>query len=226
MAKIKGVLLDVDGTLLDSNDAHAHAWVEALNRGGHNVSFVRVRGLIGMGSDNLLPTLIGVEKESPEGGRLSEWWSEIFESKYLPELKPTPGARELVARMKGEGLKLVVASSAKKDMLGALLDIAGVKELVEDATTSSEAEHSKPDPDIVLSALKKVGLPPEEVLMLGDTPYDIEAAGKAGIGVIALRCGGWRDEELAGAIAVYEDPSDLLARYTSSPLGVYSVQQR
>lgn len=216
--KIKGVILDVDGTLVDSNDAHTRAWLEALSQHGHKCSYEEIRCRIGMGSDHLLPELIGVEKETPEGKRISEAWSEIFEREYLPKLEAFPRTRELLLALKQQGMKLVVASSAEKEMLDQLLEIAGANDLVEDTTSSDDAESSKPDPDIVNAALDSIGLPASEVIMLGDTPYDIEAARKLGIGTIALRCGGWDDEGLKGAVAVYDDPAGLLAHLDDPPL--------
>ncbi len=219
MPTIKGVILDVDGTLVDSNEAHVQAWVKALKRGGYDVPAERVRPLIGMGSDNLLPTLISVEKDTPEGEKLSDWWKEIFESQYLPNLKPFPKTKQLLQRLKAGGFKLAVASSAEKEMLKRLLEIAGADDLIEDETSADDADNSKPDPDIVKAALDKLALNPEEVVMLGDTPYDIEAAAKTGVNVIALRCGGWNNNGLEGALAIYDDPADLLARLEASPLG-------
>lgn len=220
MPDLKGVILDVDGTLVDSNEAHVQAWVKALNRGGYDVPAEQVRPLIGMGSDNLLPTLIRVEKETPEGEKLSEYWKEIFESQYLPHLKAFPKTKELLERLKADGYKLAVASSAEKEMLKKLLEIAGADNLIEDETSADDAKNSKPDPDIVQAALDKLNLKPEQVLMLGDTPYDIEAAGKIGVKVIALRCGGWNDHGLKVALAIYDDPADLLAHLDNSPLGL------
>jgi phosphoglycolate phosphatase-like HAD superfamily hydrolase len=121
--------------------------------------------------------------------------------------------------MRDRGLKLAVASSAKKDELTPLLKVFGADDLIQDKTSSDDANNSKPDPDIVHAALKQLGLPSEVAVMLGDTPYDVEAAAKAGVAVIAFRCGGWSDSDLAGALAVYADPADLLAHYDSSPLG-------
>src|SRR5438132_14386227 len=115
MPDFRSVLLDIDGTLVDSNDAHAHAWVEALAEFGHHVSFERIRSLIGMGGDNLLPTAIGLESDSPDGKAMSKRRTEIFKEKYLPTLKPTPGARELLVKMRESGLKLVIATSAKEE---------------------------------------------------------------------------------------------------------------
>ena len=216
--KVRGVLLDVDGTLLDSNDAHAEAFVEAFADCGHPVPFEKVRPLIGKGSDKLLMEAAGLEKESEPGKKVGERKKEIFTEQYLPRLQPFPGVRELLTRMQEEGLKLVAASSAEEEELKALLEKAGVADLVTERTSSSEVEASKPDPDIVQAALKKIGLPAGEVVMLGDTPYDVEAARKAGVGVLALRCGGWTDADLQGALAVYQDPADLLAQYGPSPL--------
>jgi len=219
VGKIRGLLLDIDGTLVDSNDAHAYAWVEAFRRNGYEASFEQVRPLIGMGADNLLPRVAGVRSDSPEGRQLSESWKEIFKSEHLPNLKPFPGSRELVRHLRDRGLKVVAATSAEEDLLKPLLEIAGIDGLLDDKTTTGEAGKSKPDPDIVRTALGKTGLQADEVLMLGDTPYDIEAARKVDVGAIALRCGGWRDPDLKGALAIYDDPADLLAHYDESPLG-------
>ncbi len=219
MSRLRAVLLDVDGTLIASNDAHAQAYVDAGKELGYEIDFDKVRRLIGMGGDKLLPRAVGLEEESEEGERLTERKKEIFEERYLPSLEPTPDARQLLHRLRDDALKLVVATSAKKDEMKALLEQAGLTDLVHDATSASDAEESKPDPDIVQAALEQAGFPPDQVVMLGDTPYDVEAATRAGIGIIAVRCGGWRDEDLQGALAVYDDPADLLAHYEESPLG-------
>lgn len=218
MAQLRAVILDVDGTLVDSNDAHARAWVEAFSEAGRQVDYEQVRRLIGKGGDKLMPEVSGVEKESEEGRRISERRSAIFQERYLPAVRAFPHTRELLQRIRASGLTLVVASSAAGDELGPLLEAAGAADLVADQTSSSDADSSKPDPDIVQAALDKAGLRPDECLMLGDTPYDVEAAGRAGVGVVALRCGGWDDQGLAGALAVYADPADLLEHYDESPL--------
>ena len=219
MSRVRAVILDVDGTLIDSNDAHARAYVEAAQELGiRDVSFEEVRRLIGMGGDKLVPRVFGFAEESDRGQRLGERKGEIFRSRHLPELQPTPGARALLERLRDEGLTLVVATSAKKKDLQGLLERAGVQDLIEESTSSSDVEHSKPDPDVVQSALEKTGEDAGAVVMLGDTPYDVEAATRAGVGIVAVRTGGWSDEELRGALAVYEHPAELLARYDDSPL--------
>jgi HAD superfamily hydrolase (TIGR01509 family) len=218
MADLKAVLLDVDGTLVDSNDAHARAWVDALSAFGHSVAFERVRELIGKGGDKLLPEVTGLEASSPEGKRISLHRSRHFQQVYLPQLKPFPGARELLARMHADGLRLVVATSAKEEEMAALLRVCGAEPFVQARTSSDDADSSKPDPDIIEAALRKAGAEPEQALMLGDTPYDVEAAARAGVKTIALRSGGWSDAALQGALAVYDDVGDLLARYDDSEL--------
>lgn len=218
MGAICGVILDVDGTLVDSNDAHAQAWVEALSEHGCRVPFERVRSLIGMGGDRLMPMVCGIEQDSALGQRIDARRREIFSARHLPRLRAFPDALELLRRMRDGELRLAVASSAQSQELRGLLAVVGAGDLIEEQTSSSDAEHSKPDPDIVRVALQQLGCPPAAALMLGDTPYDIEAAGRAGVATIALRCGGWDDQSLAGALAIYDDPADLLARYDDSPL--------
>lgn len=219
MAAPRAVILDVDGTLIESNDAHAGAYVDAARELGYDADFDQVRRLIGMGGDKLVPRVFGFDKESPEGERISERKKEIFEAKYLPKLRATPGARSLLRRFRDDGMKRVVATSAGGDEMEALLKQAGIGDLVQDATSASDVEDSKPDPDVVLAALKKAGVPAAQTVMLGDTPYDVEAAGKAGVRLVALRCGGWRDEELRGAETIYDDPADVLRHYDDSPFG-------
>jgi phosphoglycolate phosphatase-like HAD superfamily hydrolase len=215
---ITAVLLDVDGTLVDSNDAHARAWHEALAEHGYDVPLARVRGWIGMGGDKLLPAATGLDAESAKGKAIAERRGEIFKQKHLPTVMPFPRVRELLVRMKSDGLKLAAASSAAEDELHALLEIANVRDLLEESTSSDDADRSKPDPDIVHAALQRLHVSSSRALMLGDTRYDVEAATRAGVALIALRCGGSSDADLSGAIAIHDDPADLLAHYASSPL--------
>jgi HAD superfamily hydrolase (TIGR01509 family) len=216
--RTKGIILDIDGTLIDSNDAHARSWVETLEEFGIEADVDDARRMIGMGGDKLLPELAGVEVDSELGKRIVERRTELFKERYLPELRPFPKTRELVEHMRDRGLKVSVATSAKREELDPFLEVAGVRDLIESATSSSDAEESKPDPDIVEAALGRLDLPASAVVMLGDTPYDVEAATRAGVAIVAVRCGGWGDEDLAGAVAVYDDPADLLAHFDESPL--------
>ena len=214
----RAVLLDVDGTLVDSNDAHAHAWVEALAERGGRVDFLRVRPLVGMGADKVLPALIGVAADSAEGEQIVERRGEIFRTNYLPHLRPTRGAQQMLEWLRDDGLQLVVATSAKPDELDGLLQVAGATRLIDGASSSADADRSKPDPDIVHAALVKADCQPDEAIFIGDTPYDIAAGNGIGVAVIALRCGGWwTDRSFHGAAAVYDDPADLVEHYLLSP---------
>ena len=216
---VEAVLLDIDGTLLDSNDAHAQAWSDTFREAGYELGSELVRPLVGMGADKLLPQLTGLDAEQGEGKALVERRKEIFLKEYLPSVRPFPKVRDLLERMRADGLRLVVATSASDDELGGLLAALGAEWLKEEATTSSDADRSKPDPDIVHVAVEKAGVGAPRCVMIGDTPYDVEAATRAGVPMIGLRCGGWGDEELRGAAEIYEDPADLLAKYETSLIG-------
>jgi HAD superfamily hydrolase (TIGR01509 family) len=170
-----------------------------------------------MGGDKLLPEVTAQSIDSPEGKAIADRRRAIFQRDYLPHLKPTRGAQALLEWLRDDRQKLLVASSAEDDELRQLLDVAGASKLIESATSSDDAERSKPDPDIVAAALERAGVPAAEVIMVGDTPYDVEAALRAGIEIIGLRSGGWSDQDLAGAVAVYADPADLLEHYDLSP---------
>jgi phosphoglycolate phosphatase-like HAD superfamily hydrolase len=215
---LRPVIFDVDGTLVDSNDAHAHAWVDSLAEAGHDVAFERVRPLIGMGADKVLPELVGIKDESPEGKRLAKRRGEIFRERYFPAVQGLPGSQELVSHLASQGHPIAVASSAQRDELDALLRCAGVERLIKLRTSSSDADASKPDPDVIQSALDDLGCAPSEAIMIGDTPYDIEAAVRAGVDTIAFRSGGWKDEDLRGAVAIYDGPAHLRREYERSPL--------
>jgi len=218
--KFQGVILDVDGTLVLSNDAHAHAWVQAFADSGYKVQFEQVRPLIGMGGDKVIPKLVPeLNDQEGDGKTISNRRKELIINHHAPTLAPTKGARELVLHLQQAGLQLIIASSATSEELSLLLEAAQVEGLIEEATTTDDAEASKPAPDIVEVALSKLGIEPSQAVMLGDTPYDIQAANACGVEVIALRCGGFDDTQLAGAIAIYNDPADLLEHFNSSPLG-------
>jgi HAD superfamily hydrolase (TIGR01509 family) len=212
------VLLDVDGTLVDSNDAHAHAWVRAFAEHGVDVSYESVRRAIGMGGDHLMPRVSPLSEDTEEGQRIAARRKEIFAREYLPALQPLRDADLLVAALKARGFTLVAASSAKQEELGPLLEIAGAGGLLDAVTSNDDAEQSKPSPDIVTAALDRANTPAEAAVMIGDTPYDIQAASRAGVRAIAFRSGGWSDEDLRGAIAIYDGPWDLLAHLDDSPL--------
>ncbi|MGV0023920.1 HAD family hydrolase [Phormidesmis priestleyi] len=213
---VKGILLDVDGTLVMSNDAHAQAWVESFADFGYEVAFENVRPLIGMGGDQVIPRLVSeLSGKEGVGKQIADRRKELIMNKFGATLSPAPGSREFILKLKQEGFQLVVASSATGEELSVLLKAAQVDDLLEQEpiTTSSDTESSKPAPDLVQAALKKGHLQPQQAIMFGDTPYDIEAANKAGVQVIAFRTGGFDDSQLAGALEIYDSPADFLAHY-------------
>ena len=202
-------LFDVDGTLIDSNGAHALSWQQALAEHGKPVSLDAVRRLIGMGGDKLLPSLSEIDEESAVGKAISARKKALFAA-YLPTLQPTRGARALLEYLRRHGVTTVVATSAGDDEVAALLAQANVADLLQERASKDSAARSKPDPDIVHAALSRANARVEGAVLVGDTPYDLEAASRAGIPAIALRCGRtWTDVDFADAIAIFDDPADL-----------------
>jgi HAD superfamily hydrolase (TIGR01509 family) len=208
---VSTLLFDIDGTLIDSNAAHAQTWAQALSEHSFPCEASRVRPFVGMGGDKLLPAVAGIAADSPQGQAINRRKKALF-SERLPQLAPTRGGRLLVSYLRKAKKRVIVATSADDREMQALLDRAGVADLIPRRTSKDDAAHSKPDPDIVAAALAQAGSRRANAVMIGDTPYDIEAARRAGIRSIALRSGGyWSDAELAGAVAIFDDPAGLLA---------------
>jgi HAD superfamily hydrolase (TIGR01509 family) len=217
----KAAIFDVDGTLVDSVDLHASAWQEALVKFGHQVTFEQARSQIGKAGDQLIPVFLSKAEQADHGEAMEEWRGQLFKSKYLSMVRPFSAVPELLRRVRDAGVTVAVASSAKKAELDIYLKIAGVEDLVDVATSSEDAKHSKPAPDIFQVALKKLGIDGHEAVAIGDTPYDAQAAGKAGIPAIGMLCGGFTEVALrrGGCVAVYPSPGGLLACFGASPLG-------
>jgi phosphoglycolate phosphatase-like HAD superfamily hydrolase len=213
-----GVLLDVDGTLVDSNDAHAHCWVDALAAHEIEVPYAMVRGLIGMGGDLLIESVGGPARGTRANKKLGEARSELFRDKWLPQIRPFVGARALVLRLASEGYHYAIASAAKADELQPLLELADIADLVDLKTTSDDVDESKPAPDIVDAALARIPVERSRTVMLGDTEFDVQACRSAGVDIIGVTSGGWHSGALAGAVAVYRGPAELLAMWSRSPL--------
>jgi HAD superfamily hydrolase (TIGR01509 family) len=217
---IRAVLFDIDGTLVDSNDMHVLAWEEAFAGVGATFERQAIHDQIGKGADMLVPSLLPDADEAAKG-KLSKAHGDVFKARFLDTVKPFPGARDLLARVHASGQRVVLASSASKSELDHYLELLKARDLVHATTSADDVEKTKPAPDIFATALKKLApLSPEETVVVGDTPYDIEAAAKCGIGTIALRSGKFSDDSLraAGAIALYDDAAALLADYPNSPL--------
>ncbi|WLA85153.1 HAD family hydrolase [Bradyrhizobium elkanii] len=216
----KAAIFDLDGTLLDSVDLHALAWQEALLKFGHDVNFEQVRGQIGKGGDKLIPVFLSADEQKDHGKELEEWRGDRFKKEYLPIVRPFSAVPDLLRRVREAGLQIAIASSAKKDEVDKYLDIAGITDLVDLTTSSDDVEQSKPAPDIFEIVLKKLKMESADAVAIGDTPYDAEAAGKAGVPTVGVLCGGFTEDELrkAGCAEVYPGPAALLACFERSLL--------
>lgn len=216
----KAVIFDVDGTLLDSVDGHAQSWVDAFREYGHDIPFAVMRPQIGKGGDTLMPEFLQPGELQQTGKALEERRGVILKERYLPQFKPFPDAAGLLRAVRERGIRVALASSAKEDELQEYKRIIGIEGLADVETTSDDAQNSKPAPDIFAAALKKLGLPASDAVVVGDTPYDAQAARKAGLRCVGVTCGGWSEAALreAGCEAVYQDPADLLRQLGTSPL--------
>jgi HAD superfamily hydrolase (TIGR01509 family) len=211
-------ILDIDGTLVDTNYHHAIAWYRAFRQHELVVPLWRIHRAIGMGSDQLIEHLVGKEKDEEVGDSIRSAEGPLYLA-FIEEAEPLEGARGLIEDLKERGSKVILASSAKGNELDHYLDLLDARDLADDWTSSDDVEASKPEPDLVNAALEKAGT--EDAVMVGDTPWDIEAARKAGIPTIAVRTGGFGVDELeeAGAAVVFESIQELRERIGETPLG-------
>ncbi|WP_138444036.1 HAD family hydrolase [Sinomonas susongensis] len=216
----RGVLFDVDGTLVDSNYFHALAWWEAFRQFEHTVPMAAIHRAIGMGGEKLLPHLLGEDRDESQDDELKATHGAVFGT-YWPSLIAFDGARSLLKHCAGEGLTVVLASSARDRELHVLRRALDADEAISAATSSSDAEESKPAPDILTAALDAGGLRAEDAVFVGDSVWDVYAASKLGIPTVAVTCGGTSEAELreAGAAEVYSGPDKLLEGFATSLLG-------
>ncbi len=221
MPTLSAAIFDIDGTLTDSVDVHALAWQQALRHFGHEVAYERVRSQIGKGGDQLLKTLLSRADLETDGEELDQFRGELFKKKYQHLIRPLSMVPELLRRIKDDtGAKIVLASSAKEDEVEAYEKLLGVADLVEHKTSANDAAQSKPHPDIFAAAMNRLGNPPaQQVIAVGDTPYDAQATAQISIACIGVLSGGWTEQALreAGCISVFRGPSDLYARFDESP---------
>lgn len=219
MAACKAVFFDMDGTLVDSNGFHVEAWQRAFAEAGHGVDRDVIAGQIGKGADNLVPALIA-DADDEAAERLGEAHGAIFKRDYLGKVCPFPHARDLVAQVRDSGRSVVITSSASEEELQHYLALLDIERLVDVFTTIDDVENSKPAPDIFVVARKKAGVDADAVIVVGDAPYDMDAARKCGMTRVAVRSGGFDDAALreAGAEHIYANVAAILADFEQSPL--------
>ena len=215
---IEAALLDVDGTLIDSNYHHALAWYRAFRRQDIVLPLWRIHRAVGMGGDQLVPALVGPKLDKEKGDDIRAARDEIYTGGLIDEVAALEGAHELIAELKDRGLQVVLASSSPRDELERYLDLLDARKLADAWTTKDDVEATKPEPDLILAALEKAQT--ESAVMVGDTPWDVEAASKAGVETLCVITGGWSKQELreAGAIAVFESVDELRRRLDETPL--------
>jgi len=214
----KAAILDIDGTLVDTNYHHALAWYQALRQHGFILPIWRIHRSIGMGGDQLLPALIGEDATEQHGDDIKAAEKALY-LQLIPDVEPFEGARDFVSHLKNRGLTVILASSSKAQELDHYLDLLDVRGIVDAWTSSADVETTKPAPDLVEAAQSKADT--ADAVMVGDTPYDIAAAAKAGTPTLALLTGGFSEQELteAGAAAVFASIADLRAGIDATPLG-------
>jgi HAD superfamily hydrolase (TIGR01549 family) len=218
---LKAIIFDIDGTLVDSVDLHARAWQEAFRHFGREVEFEKIRHQIGKGGDQLMPVFFSAEELERFGEEMEKFRGDIYKREYISRVRAFPQVRELFERIRRDGKRIALASSAKRDELKVYKELARITDLIEEETSADDAEKSKPHPDIFEAALAALGdVRADEAIVIGDTPYDAEAAGKINLRTIGVLCGGFPEAELraAGCTDIYRDPADLLARFDASPL--------
>jgi phosphoglycolate phosphatase-like HAD superfamily hydrolase len=217
----RAVLFDVDGTLVDTNDLHAVAWREAFRNFGLDKPLGEIRWQVGKGGDNLIPSLFP-DLDEAQRTEIEEYRGDLFKRDYLPRAAPFPGVRDLFERLSADGIRIVLASSSHVEEVDFYLSLIGCADLVEATTSKDDVENSKPCPDIFAAALRRVApLGAGDVAVVGDTPWDAEAAAGLGLRTVGFRSGGFPDDALAeaGACELYDGPGDLLVRFDSSVFG-------
>lgn len=217
---IKALLCDIDGTLVQSNWLHAEAWQKAFGALGIHLELDEVRRQIGKGGDQLIPVFVPWWKRKHVEEPLKNLRKLLFQTEFRERVEPLPRARDLLLKLRQSGIRVALASSAPEDDLVFYKKLVGMEDLIDEQTSADDADRSKPHPEIFQAALKRLGLKPHEVLALGDTPWDAEGAGKAGIWTIGVETGGWNRKDLlaAGCVEVYASVADLLDHFDQSAL--------
>jgi HAD superfamily hydrolase (TIGR01549 family) len=223
---IAAVIFDMDGTLIDSVDLHAVSWQRTFAQFGHQIDLAAIRSQIGKCGDQLMPVFLSEEEVDRLGPDMEQFRKDLFQQECLPKVRGFAGVPDLFRRILADGKRTAIASSAKQDELAAFEEIAGIRGLVSEETSSDDAERSKPFPDIFQAALQRLAIPADQAVVIGDSPHDAEAAGAAGIVTIGVLCRGFAEADLrsAGCAEIYQDPEDLLRNYDRSLLGPSSTR--
>ncbi len=216
---IRAAIFDLDGTLVDSNDLHAEAWQEAFRHFGKEIPLRELRRQIGKGGDQYLPVFLSPPEMQAFGEELNTFRGDLFKKKYLKRVQAFPKVRELFEQVRASGKRIALASSGNADEIEHYVELAHIGDLIDARTTKTEVRHSKPEPDVFLETLRQLQLSAEEAIVIGDTPFDVQAAKKSQMRTIALLSGGFSEDELrgSGAVAIYRDAADLLESYQRSP---------
>jgi HAD superfamily hydrolase (TIGR01549 family) len=217
---IRGVIFDLDGTLVDSNELHVLAWHDTFRRFHKDIPLERLREQIGKGGDQYLPVFLDEREMREFGEEADRYRGEVFKKNYLPHVKPFPKVRELFEKLRAEEKKIALASSGKETEVRHYANLLEIGGLFDSMTTVDQVAQSKPKADVFIAALNLLGLSASEAVAIGDTPYDVAAAKRIDLPVIGVLCGGFPEQALRdeGAVAIFRDPADLLERYYQSPV--------
>ena len=212
----KAVIFDVDGTLVDTVDLHTQAWVKAFKQEGYDLPYDELRQQIGKGEEKIVADFLSPEEVEKVGENITEFRKEFYQDKLISQARPFDRVRELFERLKQDDIKIVLASSARTGSLDYYQEILNIKDLIDGATSTQDVEESKPAPDVFVAALNKLkGVEASDVIVVGDSPYDAQAANKVDLRTVGVLCGGFSEESLkeSGCIAIYKDPADILEKY-------------
>ena len=213
---IKAIVFDLDGTLVDSVEYHAEAWVKAFQEYGYDFSHETLSQQIGKGSEYIVGELLSESEAEKLHSDIAQYRKQYYQDNLLEKVQPFPQVKQLFEKIKADGIKIVLASSARTETIEHYKQLLDIADLIDGATSTDDVEKSKPEPDIFNSALNKLdGIAAEEVIVVGDSPYDAIAAKKANLKTIGVLGGGFSRETLtdAGCVAIYRDPADLLDNY-------------
>jgi HAD superfamily hydrolase (TIGR01549 family) len=217
---IRGVIFDLDGTLVDSNELHVLAWHDTFRHFHKDIPLERLRKQIGKGGDQYLPEFLNEAEMREFGEEADKYRGQVFKKNYLPHVKPFPKVRELFERLRADGKKIALASSGKETEVKHYAKLLRIERLFDSTTTVDQVAQSKPKADVFIAALNLLGVSPGDAVAIGDTPYDVAAAKKIDLPIVGVLCGGFPEQALRdeGAVAIFRDPADLLERYYQSPL--------